>query len=460
MQTHTFIELVTPSFDKPLFIEAFYGHEQLSYGINYTITIVTCIRYDELTTLIGTTVQFKLQTLHYERYFSGIAIRLQERQSMPPYYRFQLTLASSIELLKHHTDFRIFKNTTIQVIIHQLLEQHGFANHRFESDAYRQSIVYRTQYNESSYDFIRRLLGEYDLIFYVTQTEKQHTIVFSDKRTVANQLMKTLTLSELAIADYQLWRFINNSCYSSYPNLTLPLKINDDKIILSIKHQALNQSHLGHAQANHSAISYFQYLTLCDATTLPILKITAPTIAGIQTAVVSSKQINVQPLWDYRHTYTHPLNVSTTATNHTPTYNFKPEIGNETLIQCHQQHVDRPYINGYRYTQSNRSPFLYGPTAPNEGWYAASGHHIKLTPDNLTVTSPQNLSLWASQSIQLTAVNTLNMQSNTDITLKASNKLIIKSNESITLGTATNGITISAKEITINGLRVQFNKNI
>lgn len=84
-------------------------------------------------------------------------------------------------LLTLATDVRIFQDMTVPEIVAKVIDEHGF------SASFRQALsgtyakrVYCTQYRESAYNFIARLLEEEGIYFYFEHEESKHTLVLAD----------------------------------------------------------------------------------------------------------------------------------------------------------------------------------------------------------------------------------------------------------------------------------------
>ncbi len=95
--------------------------------------------------------------------------------------KIRLRLSARIALLKLRTHSRIFQDQTVPGVVEAILKEWRVP-HKFELVASYTPRIYLTQYDETDYDFVRRLLAREGIFFYFRQNPegKVEEVVFSD----------------------------------------------------------------------------------------------------------------------------------------------------------------------------------------------------------------------------------------------------------------------------------------
>ena len=94
---------------------------------------------------------------------------------------YQIVVVPWLDFLKLNRDCRIFQNQTVPEIIATIFKKYPFAKYDFDSLQYSyEARPYCTQYNETDYDFINRLLEESGIYYTFTHTNDSHILSFAD----------------------------------------------------------------------------------------------------------------------------------------------------------------------------------------------------------------------------------------------------------------------------------------
>ncbi|MGA7743683.1 MAG: type VI secretion system tip protein TssI/VgrG [Polyangia bacterium] len=132
-------------------------------------------------TLLGKTLTIRLPLANDKaRYFSGIVTRACRLQSPDGYSHYGVTISPELWLLTLNRDCRIFQDMTVPEVVKQILRQHKISSFR-ESlfHEYRQWDCV-TQYRESDFEFISRILAHEGIYYYFEHSEDGHTLVLAD----------------------------------------------------------------------------------------------------------------------------------------------------------------------------------------------------------------------------------------------------------------------------------------
>ena len=154
--------------------------ENLSEPFEGTITLISPRLHSDLSTILGQhlSLTFHLHNLE-KRYFHGIIQSLNYREHKGRYHYYEAIVVPYFGLLKYNSDCRIFQDLTVPQIVDTVLKEHGELADINLVLTYP-TRVYCTQYRESQFDFIDRLLREEGIYYHFVHTATSHTLVLCD----------------------------------------------------------------------------------------------------------------------------------------------------------------------------------------------------------------------------------------------------------------------------------------
>ncbi|WP_298436899.1 type VI secretion system tip protein TssI/VgrG [Geobacter sp.] len=162
-------------------VEYFKAKEQISEAFVITVDLVSkdkihfndVIKNDALLTIVGN---------DEDRYFHGMISNFMLTGKNGTFYTYQAILVPAVWMLSFNKNFRIFQDLSVVEIATKILEENQILSDsyafRLKSDYPKRR--YCTQYGESDFHFICRILEEEGIFFFFEHTEDSHTIVFSD----------------------------------------------------------------------------------------------------------------------------------------------------------------------------------------------------------------------------------------------------------------------------------------
>ena len=161
------------------------GTETLGRPFIYRLTLSSTKTKTDLTSLLGSSVTVTLTNPDKsKRYFNGIVGRIAYAGMRSGGRTYIMELRPWIWLLSHRKDCRIFQNKAVFDIITTVCRNAGFSdftdNRKASPKAGSQTLEYCVQYDESSYDFITRLMEEYGIYYYYAHNDGKHMVVFCD----------------------------------------------------------------------------------------------------------------------------------------------------------------------------------------------------------------------------------------------------------------------------------------
>ena len=97
-------------------------------------------------------------------------------------YTYQIQLGSWLSFLSENQNSRIFQNLTVPQIVEQVFQGHRRNDYRFLLDQSYEPREYCVQFRESDLAFVKRLLEEEGIYFWIEHQEERHTVVLSDSQ--------------------------------------------------------------------------------------------------------------------------------------------------------------------------------------------------------------------------------------------------------------------------------------
>lgn len=102
------------------------------------------------------------------------------------FHSYQATVVPSLWMLSFNKNFRIFQNASVIDIVSKILEENQISsdNYVFRFEYEYAERRYCTQYGESDFRFICRIMEEEGIFYFFEHAADSHTIVFSDSEAV------------------------------------------------------------------------------------------------------------------------------------------------------------------------------------------------------------------------------------------------------------------------------------
>ena len=159
------------------------GTEKLGRPFEYELNVSSETPKGELTALLGSSATVAMtKPDKSKRYFNGIITRARFAGMSSGAYRYRLELRPWIWLLSRSQDCRIFQNKTVWDVITTVFRDASFSDFsdKRQNQAGSQMLEYCVQYNETSLDFVTRLMEVYGIYYYFTHANGKHTLVLAD----------------------------------------------------------------------------------------------------------------------------------------------------------------------------------------------------------------------------------------------------------------------------------------
>lgn len=175
------LTITGPQVAKALQVYSATGTEALSELFEYQIEVVSETEEIDLKALLGEAITLQLPIEgRPTRYFNGIVVAAARLGSRGRFASFKLTLAPQLWLLTRTRDCRIFQDSTVPEVVTKIFRSYGLTcREQLFFKQYRK-WDYLTQYHESDYAFVRRILAHEGIYFYFHHREDGHDVVLAD----------------------------------------------------------------------------------------------------------------------------------------------------------------------------------------------------------------------------------------------------------------------------------------
>ncbi len=190
-QHRRLIKLTTPlSSDQMLLVDLFAGSEGLSSLFSYDLSLISQDAHIALKSLIGKPVLLEIELAEGSTQpIHGYITHFANQGSDGALARYTATLEPWLWMLSRRFDSRIFQDQTVEQVLMQVFSAYGTLP-RFEFRLTRplKAHSYITQYRESDFNFVQRLLDSEGLFYYFEHTHEHHTLVVMDNSGLLDPL--------------------------------------------------------------------------------------------------------------------------------------------------------------------------------------------------------------------------------------------------------------------------------
>ena len=189
-------------------IEEVRGHEGISELFEFRLKLLSYSDSIDPNRIVGESAILRIETWdthHTEgrRHWNGYVSRFAcTGRMMSPdgealdIYSYECDIVPWLWFMTHHEDCRIFQNKSVMDIIETIFEEFGYSDYKLELNKTYPNLEYCTQYNETTFAFISRLLEREGIHYYFRHdegSETKHLLVFTDNRE-GNPLLEPSTI--------------------------------------------------------------------------------------------------------------------------------------------------------------------------------------------------------------------------------------------------------------------------
>ncbi|MGD0509653.1 MAG: type VI secretion system tip protein TssI/VgrG, partial [Terriglobales bacterium] len=181
-QESRLLELTTPLGPDALVINGFSGSEALSGLFRFRLDLPAPVKNSItakqlLQQPVSVSILFEGNKV---RYFHGIVSRLSAGGREERFQHFQAEVVPWLWLLSQRSDCRIFQNKSVPEILKAVFDDAGFQDYQDNTTGDHIPIDYCTQYRETHFNFVSRLMEQDGIFYFFEHDEDKHTLIFAD----------------------------------------------------------------------------------------------------------------------------------------------------------------------------------------------------------------------------------------------------------------------------------------
>jgi len=185
-QTHRPLAVGTPLGDNDLILLSCTGHERLGRMFEYEVELLSPDPALTFEDLLGQPMTVRMiidEQGEQIRYFNGYVCRFEQVGWSQGMMRYRATLVPWLWFLTRLGDCRIFQELSSIDIIKQVLDEQGLTDIKDELQKTYRTYEYCVQYNETSFDFVSRLLEREGAYYFFSHDDGKHEMVLADAPT-------------------------------------------------------------------------------------------------------------------------------------------------------------------------------------------------------------------------------------------------------------------------------------
>jgi type VI secretion system secreted protein VgrG len=410
------LKLEIPILAEPIFAVELEGEDYICYPFYFNVLALSR-QHDLLTkNLIGKSAVITIGGhTPNPQYYNGLIYSITAKEiNFDGLRAYQFIISPWLRFLDLTKDNRIYathKPQTIPQIIEQVFKHYNCTDYDISNLKHEyKTLNYCVQYQESSFNFVSRLLEKAGVYYYFTHTQHKHTLVLADSGQFNSEAEEAHCIDEWKHI-YQLQRnfiIVNSSSHQYHIGTVLKIHNNETYsepghyYIYGIKHKAKDYSNRiepgnkNHAQEYRNIFYSYSnnqlFVPQARYKNQFMREIKKPIIKGIETATVVGPKgkeiypdkygrIKIQFHWDRYGAYDENsscwIRLKQLWTGDKYGTSFIPRIGQEVLVSHEYGDPDLPLVIGIVPNSSNMMPFAPEQNPAQSGFRSVSGNEIR-----------------------------------------------------------------------------------
>jgi type VI secretion system secreted protein VgrG len=184
-QADRLMQFASPLGKDVLLIESIQGEEGISRLFEYTVDLLATVDTTiDPKSLVGAKalVALSLNDVEGSRYVNGIIASFEQCAGDQEFNVYKARIVPGMWQLTLCANCRIFQQKTVLEIAKSVIGEYGLTLSDQTTGSY-QPLEYCTQYSESDFHFVSRILEESGIFYWFEQTDQDNKIVLGDDRT-------------------------------------------------------------------------------------------------------------------------------------------------------------------------------------------------------------------------------------------------------------------------------------
>jgi type VI secretion system secreted protein VgrG len=175
------IKFKSPLGGDVLVVQHFTGTERLSQLFRFELELLSerdDIEHDEI---VGkeVTLEVELDSGEY-RHWTGCISQFAKGDSFEGWTRYQAEMVPWLWFFTRNTDSRIFQQKGAPDILREIFDEFRFRNYQLKLTGDYPPVEYCVQYQESTFEFVARLMEREGLYYYIKHEDQVHHLIVAD----------------------------------------------------------------------------------------------------------------------------------------------------------------------------------------------------------------------------------------------------------------------------------------
>jgi type VI secretion system secreted protein VgrG len=169
-----------------LLLERFWGVESVSRLFDFQAELLATVDTEvDPKAIVGTkvTIAIDLNNTVGTRYVYGIVAAFEQGGGDSDFNVFRAHIVPSLWQLTLSTDCRVFQGKSVMDIVKEVISTYGLSVQDKTTKGYK-PLDYCTQYQETDFNFISRILEQHGIFYWFQHTENDNEVYFADSRDV------------------------------------------------------------------------------------------------------------------------------------------------------------------------------------------------------------------------------------------------------------------------------------
>ncbi|MBF0225366.1 MAG: type VI secretion system tip protein VgrG [Desulfobacterales bacterium] len=206
-----YLNVTTPldSAKRKFFLNEIHGSEEISNLFCYNLKMSSFDEQVDFSAMLGKNITVNIaQNDGNTRYINGVVTSFSQGGSLDKYAVYYAEINPWLYQLTLNADNKIFQEKSVIDIITGVFSDLGFTDFSNKTTGSYQPREYCVQYNETSFDFVSRLMEEEGIFYFFEHTDSKHTLVFADDSS-AHKAIPGFDSAKIRWGEFDREDFIN-----------------------------------------------------------------------------------------------------------------------------------------------------------------------------------------------------------------------------------------------------------
>lgn len=179
-QQNVGLKVKGPLGEDDLLLRSFHGEDHLSGLFHYQLELISELPDIDMAAVVGQPMTVLVANGDQEHALNGIVARFVQAGTNQRFTTYYAELRPWCWLLTLVTDSRIFQEKKVPEIIEAVFQEAGFSDFRNDLKGTYEKREYCVQYQETSWNFVSRLMEDEGIFYYFEHEDGKHTLVLAD----------------------------------------------------------------------------------------------------------------------------------------------------------------------------------------------------------------------------------------------------------------------------------------